>query len=130
VQLHHHQQEFETRHTDIFIIGFEKEQRARDWIRRAKVTYPFLLDLDRAVYKAYGLERSILRAWHPRVLWFYFKRFLKGKGVPIFRADPSQLGGDVLIDREGHIRLYYPSKDSMDRPSVAKLLAAIDNIDS
>ena len=127
MQLHHHQQEFEIRRTNILVVGFEKEQRARDWMRRAQVTYPFLLDLDRTVYRAYGLERSILRAWHPRVLWFYFKRFLKGKGVPIFRADPSQLGGDVLIDREGYIRLNYLSKDSMDRPSVAKLLAAIDN---
>ena len=128
MQLHHHQQEFEARRTNILIIGFEKEQRARDWIRRAQVTYPFLLDLDRAVYRAYGVERSILRAWHPRVLWFYFKRFLRGKGVPIIRADPTQLGGDILIDREGSIRFIYPSKDPMDRPSVGELLAAIDNI--
>jgi len=128
VQVHRFRQEFEDRRTRILIIGFEKEERARDWMQRAQVDFPFLIDIDRAVYRAYGLERSILRSWHPRILWFYFKRFIKGKGVPIFRADPTQLGGDILIDRKGRIRQIFPSKDAMDRPSVEQLLGAIDRI--
>jgi alkyl hydroperoxide reductase subunit AhpC len=128
VQVHRFRQEFETRRTNVLIVGFEKEQRARDWMRLAQVDFPFLIDLDRAVYRDYGVERSIFRSWHPRVLWFHIKRFLKSKGVPIFRADPTQLGGDILIDREGYIRLIYTSKDAMDRPSVVELLAAIDNM--
>lgn len=128
MQVHRFRQEFEDRRTRILIIGFEKEERARDWMQRAQVDFPFLIDIDRAVYRAYGLERSILRSWHPRILWFYFKRFIKGKGVPIFRADPTQLGGDILIDRKGRIRQIFPSKDAMDRPSVEQLLGAIDRI--
>ena len=128
MQVHRFRQEFEDRRTRILIIGFEKEERARDWMQRAQVDFPFLIDIDRAVYRAYGLERSILRSWHPRILWFYFKRFIKGKGVPIFRADPTQLGGDILIDHKGRIRQIFPSKDAMDRPSVEQLLGAIDRI--
>ncbi len=128
MQVHRFHQEFEDRRAQVLIIGFEKEERAREWLRRAQVDFPFLIDLDRAVYRAYGVDRSILRSWHPRILWFYFKRFLKGKGVPIFRADPTQLGGDILIDRGGDIRVLFPSKDAMDRPSVEQLLAAIDSI--
>jgi alkyl hydroperoxide reductase subunit AhpC len=128
VQLHRFKQEFEARRVRILLIGFEKEERARDWKRRAQVEFSFLIDLDRAVYRAYDMERSILRAWHPRVLWFYFKRFLRGQGVPIFRADPSQLGGDILIDQNGYIRAIFHSRDSMDRPSIKQLLAKIDKI--
>ncbi len=128
MQVHRFHQEFEDRRVHVLVIGFEKEERAREWMRRAQVDFPFLIDLDRAVYRAYGVERSIFRSWHPRILWFYLKRFLKGKGVPIFRADPTQLGGDILIDREGHIRVIFPSKDAMDRPSVEQLLAVIDSI--
>ncbi len=128
MQVHHFRQEFESRGARVLLVGFEKEERAGAWIRRAQVKFPFLIDLDRTVYRAYGFERSILRSGHPRVLWFYFKRFLKGKGVPVFRADPTQLGGDTIIDRGGVIRMIYPSRDAMDRPSIEELLAAIDNM--
>ncbi|MFQ5942977.1 MAG: AhpC/TSA family protein [Anaerolineales bacterium] len=128
MQVHRFHKEYEARGANILVVGFEKEERAPDWMRRAQVKFPFLIDVDRAVYRAYGVERSILQSWNPRILWFYFKRLLRGKGVPIFRADPTQLGGDILIDREGRIRWIYPSNDAMDRPSVDQLLAAIDNI--
>ncbi len=129
MQLHHFRQELADRRTQVFIIGFEKEERAREWRRRAQIDFPFLIDLKREVYRAYRIERSIFRAWHPRVLWFYTKRVFRGKGLPIFRADPSQLGADVLVSSEGIIRAVFASKDSMDRPSMDQLLIAIDDLD-
>lgn len=128
MQLHRFRQEFDSRHTQVLLIGFEGQERSQAWLRKAQVDFPFLIDREREVYRAYGLERSIFRAWHPRVLWFYFKRFLRGKGIPIFRADPAQLGADILIDREGRIRMRYFSKDSMDRPSIEHLISAMDNL--
>lgn len=128
MQLHRFRQEFDSRRTQILLLGFEGRERSQEWLRKAHVDFPFLIDREREVYRAYGLERSILRAWHPRVLWYYFKRFIKGKGIPVFRADPAQLGADILIDREGRIHMMYSSKDSMDRPSIEYLLSAMDNI--
>ncbi|NIN64672.1 MAG: redoxin domain-containing protein [Anaerolineae bacterium] len=126
--MYHSRDQFQARRVRVLVIGFEKEERARDWIRRAQVSFPLLIDLDRVVYRAYGIERSIFRSWHPRNLWFYFKRFLRGQGISMFRADPAQLGGDVLIDRQGRIRWKYESRDATDRPSVQELLAATDNL--
>ena len=128
MQLHRFRREFLERDTQVLVIGFESEERARAWIRQVQLEFPFLVDNDRDVYRAYGLERSVVRSWHPRILWFYFKRLLRGKGIPVFRADPTQLGGDILIDRMGRIRLAYAGGDVMDRPSIDLLLGSIDSI--
>lgn len=126
MQLHRFRSEFESRQTQILLIGFEKTDRAREWLQRASVSFPFLMDQTREVYRTYGIERSYQRTLHPRVLWFYAKRFLTGKGLPAVRADPIQQGSDILIDRNGIVREIYAGTDIMDRPSVESILDAID----
>ena len=92
-------------------------------------TFTVLLDRDRAVYKAYGLERSRLRSYHPRVVWIYIKRwFQRGKFFDSHGDDTSQLGGDFLVDRNGIMRLVHPSHDPADRPPVDELFRALRNL--
>ena len=89
-------------------------------------TFTVLLDRERAVYKAYHLERSRLRSWHPRVVWIYIKRwFQRGEFYDSHGDDTSQLGGDFIVDKNGILRLVHPSHDPTDRPSVEELLAII-----
>ncbi len=88
------------------------------------------MDRQRTVYKAYQLERSVLRSWHPRALWLYAKRWLGGdKFHDSHGDDTSQLGGDFIIDRHGVLRLVYPSRDSTDRPSVDLLLGIVQQLE-
>lgn len=92
-------------------------------------TFTVLLDRDRAVYKAYGLERSRLRSYHPRVVWIYIKRwFQRGDFYDSHGDDTSQLGGDFIVDKKGILRLVHPSHDPTDRPSVEKLLAVLKDL--
>jgi alkyl hydroperoxide reductase subunit AhpC len=128
VQLHHRRSEFEALNAKILVVGFEPADRARAWMRTGEISFPFLLDLNRSVYQAYQIERSIFRSWHPRNLWFYFKRFLRGGQMPKIKADPNQLGGDFIVDLNGIIRLVYYSKDATDRPSVEELLSVLRRI--
>jgi peroxiredoxin len=130
VQLHHRRDEFEALNARILLIGFEPADRARAWMREGKITFPFLIDPDRAVYRAYGLKRSVLRSWHPRNLWFYFRRILRGESIPRFEADPNQMGGDFVIDPNKVVRLAYYSKDATDRPSVEQLLSILGNTEA
>jgi peroxiredoxin len=127
VQLHHRRGAFEAVRTRVLVIGFEPAERAQVWMRQAGITFPFLLDPDRSVYRAYALERSFFRSWHPRNLWFYFKRLLRGGSLPKIQADPNQLGGDFLIDPNGRIRLAYYSDNATDRPSVEAVLHLLRN---
>lgn len=92
-------------------------------------TFAVLLDRDRVAYQAYGLERSRLRSWHPRVVWMYIKRwFQRGEFYESHGDDTSQLGGDFIIDKQGNLRFIYPSYDPADRPSVDKLLGVLKEI--
>jgi peroxiredoxin len=92
-------------------------------------TFTVLLDRDRSVYKAYQLERSRLRAWHPRVVWIYVKRwFQRGQFYDSHGDDTSQLGGDFIIDKQGSLRFIYPSHDPADRPPVDDLLNVLKTL--
>lgn len=86
-------------------------------------TFTILLDHERIAYQAYGLERSRLRSWHPRVVWIYIKRwFQRGQFYDSHGDDTSQLGGDFIVDRKGLLQLVYPSHDPSDRPAIDDLL--------
>lgn len=91
--------------------------------------FTILLDRDRFAYKAYHLERSRLRSRHPRVVWMYIKRwFQRGKFFDSHGDDTSQLGGDFIVDKNGILRLVYPSHDPTDRPSVDELVKVLGQL--
>lgn len=117
-----HAGEFPHLNTEVLIVSFGVEQWARDWLRETEVPFPLLLDQDRRVYQAYGLERSALRAWAPRVLWYYIRQLAAGRRLHSIEGDPHQLGGDFIIDRNGIVRLAHRERDPIDRPPVAGLL--------
>jgi len=88
-----------------------------------------LIDRERVVYKAYQLERSRLRAWHPRVVWIYITRWLQhGEFYDSHGDDTSQLGGDFIVDKNGILRLVYPSHDPADRPPVDDLIEVLEQL--
>ena len=92
-------------------------------------TFDVLIDRDRTVYKAYGLERSRLRSWHPRVVWVYIKRwFQRGDFYDSHGDDTSQLGGDFIVDQNSILHLVHPSHDPTDRPSVEELLKVLKTL--
>lgn len=99
------------------------------WLKETCGDFIVLLDRERTVYNAYGLERSKLRSRSPRTLWLYFTRWLQGQKFHDSHGDDtSQLGGDFIIDKQGNLRFIYPSHDPADRPSVEKLLAVLKDL--
>ena len=93
--------------------------------------FTILLDREREVYKAYGLEASFWRAYHPRTLWLYAKAILAGKKMHDSHGDDTtQLGGDFIVGKDGKLKLVYPSHDPSDRPSADLLLKAIEQINN
>lgn len=92
--------------------------------------FTVLLDRERTVYTAYGLERSYWRSRNLRTRWVYFKAWLSGKETHDSHGDDtSQLGGDFIVDRNGILRFVYPSHDPTDRPPADDLLALIEHIE-
>ncbi len=117
-----HQQQFQAATVQIATISFGTEQWAKVWLKETQSPFPFLLDQERKAYRAYGLERSALRAWSPRNLLYYARAKLQGRQTSGKRGDTLQLGGDFLVAANGRILLAHPSSDPVDRPSIDQLL--------
>ena len=122
--------EFDARHTRVVLISFGTIPLAQAWIMETQTDFQFLLDHEKKAYRAYGLERSLLRSWSPKI-WFEYARLLalgrKWRGI---QGDSGQLGGDFIIDQNGIIRMAYRSHDPADRPAVSDLLNVLDKINS
>ena len=87
-----------------------------------------LADPKRIAYQAFALKRlSWFRIFSPSTLWLYLRLLREGKKFQNYgKDDYYQAGGDFLIDREGNILFAHRSQDPADRPSIEKLLEAID----
>lgn len=122
-------QQQETLHglgVQVAIVTFENTALARAYVEDTELVWPLLVDENRSLYHAYGMERG--RWWQiysPSTLWTYLRLMLQGRRLEASGEDVNQLGGDVLIDPAGIVRLHHVSADPADRPSVERLLAVI-----
>lgn len=106
----------------VVLISFGTQSLAAKWIKETRVPFDLWLDPDRAAYRAYGLERSLRRAWAPRVWWAYARLMASGRAWRGIQGDSGQMGGDFIVGPDGRIRLAHRSTDPTDRPSVQDLL--------
>ena len=119
--------ELQARQAEVLAIAFDPLERAEAYVRRHQLPFPLLVDRERRVYRAYGLERA---AWwdvlQPRVWVRYGRLLLAGRRQEAPPGeDPLQLGGDFIVDPQGHLAFVHPCRDPTDRPAVDTLLAAL-----
>ncbi|MGI9185142.1 MAG: AhpC/TSA family protein [Solirubrobacteraceae bacterium] len=89
-----------------------------------------LTDPDRRAYQAFGLGRgTLLRVWlDPRVWARYVQLILRGHRPEPAHEDTLQLGGDALIGADGRLAWIYRSRGPEDRPSLARIQAALTDL--
>ncbi len=96
------------------------------YIKETKLLWPLLLDEDQKLYDAYGLSAGTWWAiYKPGSVWKYLSLMFKGTRPGKPGKDWRQLGGDVLIDPEGIVRLHHVSADPHDRPTVKSLVELV-----
>ena len=108
-------------------MTFEQEWRAKQYSAETNLEFSLCIDRDRTLYRGYGMERGSKR----KVLglgnwWQYIKLMLGGQKLHRPTDDIYQLGGDVLIDPSGIVRLHFVSDTPIDRPSVKEIQAVVD----
>ncbi len=126
-QLCQHAAEIESLNARIVVVSFGLAYQARVWLEETRAPFLLLLDPERAAYRAYRLDHSLLRSWGVRVWWRYAQLMLGGQNWRGVQGDSGQLGGDFIVDATGIIRLVYRSNDPTDRPPVGQLLLALSN---
>jgi len=88
--------------------------------------WPLLVDERRELYRAYQMGQGKRWAiYGPASIWHYIKLLLRGRRLRPPGPDWLQLGGDVLVDPGGVVRLYFVSKSPHDRPTCESLLSVI-----
>jgi alkyl hydroperoxide reductase subunit AhpC len=107
----------------VAVVTFEAGPLAMAYVRETHLTWPLLVDADRRLYRAYGMERgSTWNVMGPASVWAYTKLMARGRMPKKPQGDPCQLGGDVIVDPAGVVRLHHVGSGPADRPSVAELL--------
>ena len=88
------------------------------------------LDPKRQLYNSLGLKRSVSKVWSISALVYYAEQKRAGrKLVAMFdEDDPTQMGGDFVLDNQGNLALVHRSKVSTDRPSVKELLKCVESL--
>ncbi len=117
--------EFEQAGISIAFVTFEQGYWLDRWLEITQINFPILLDPQKDLYQAFGLQRSIRRTWNLPTLWFYAKKLIRGEKLVATGGDLHQLGGDFILDRHGQVLLAYYSHDPTDRPPPALLLRSV-----
>jgi len=96
------------------------------YVRDTSLRWPILLDRSLDLYRAYGMGHGHWwDVWGPPAWWVYLKLLIRGRRLQLPSADVNQLGGDVLIDPAGIVRVHHVGKGPADRPTIGSLLAVI-----
>ncbi len=122
-QLCQHQDELDRLNVEVLIISFGTLPAAERWLKETCSPFRLLLDPERSVYDAYGLERSVARSWNLRTIWRYVQLLASGRRWRGIQGDSAQLGGDFIVDAEGVVQLAHRSHDPTDRPDIEDLLS-------
>ena len=122
--------EFEQLGVQIVIVTFQSGPMAEAYVRESKLSWPLLIDDSLQLYKSYGMERG---RWQDifglESIASYAKLMMRGRKPRMPAGDPYQLGGDVLIDPRGIVRLHHVGNGPADRPSVESILKIVRDAD-
>lgn len=111
---------------EVVVICFSAPDYVAAYQREQLDPMTVLVDEERSSYRAYGFGRgSVRKVWGLRT-WRAYARLLRaGRRFQRPMEDTLQLGGDLVVDRAGHISYVFRSSDPDDRPSVDELLDAV-----
>lgn len=114
------------------VVSFGLQEGAQKWLEDTGCPFPMVLDADRKVYHAFGLQRSVLKVWGIQSMVYYAEAMYAGKPLPKpyenVHDDTQQMGGDFILGTDGKVRFLYPSQSNTDRPSVDLIVQELKKI--
>jgi peroxiredoxin len=116
---------------NVVLIGHGDRQAAEEFRKGKLVSFTFLLDPDRAAYRAYGLARGgLMQVFGPSTALPFLtanlrpetrQRGLKG-------GDLMQMPGTFVIDADGVVRFAHRNKHVADSPRNQDILEALGRV--
>ena len=110
------------------MVTFDADWMASAYVEQTGLPWPLLVDRDRQLYRGYQMDRAGWWAiYGPSSIWAYLSLIFSGRKIERPGSDWRQLGGDVLIDPSGIVRLHFASVSPHDRPSPDRILAVVES---
>jgi hypothetical protein len=111
---------------EVVVICFSGPAYVADYQRRTLHPLRLVVDEERASYRDYGFGRGSRRAiWGLRTWRAYVRLLRAGRSLRRPTEDTRQLGGDVVVDRDGRLAYLFRSSEPDDRPPVDELVDAV-----
>uniref|UniRef100_A0A665XE82 Selenoprotein L n=1 Tax=Echeneis naucrates TaxID=173247 RepID=A0A665XE82_ECHNA len=102
---------------------------ASHWLQETGCRYDMLLDPDRKIYSAFGLERSLKKVLNFSNMLLYAEYVAENmafpRELPSIQDDMFQLGGDFVLDEHGRVLFSHCCQSPIDRPSIEDILSAL-----
>ena len=126
-QLRHASDQLNALRVEVKIVVFDDDVMAKMYAAETNLKWPLLLDSDRQLYTSYGISRgSWLSIYNPVSIAKYIGLILTGRRPSKPGQDWRQMGGDILIDPQGIVRLHHISRGPHDRPTIQEILAIVN----
>ena len=110
----------------VLAVTFESQSHARRYVEETGLPWSMLVDARRQLYQAYQIGTgSVWDVYGPQSWSAYFKIMARGRMPHRPTGDTQQLGGDVLIDPEGIVRIHHVGTGPADRPEIEELLSVV-----
>jgi hypothetical protein len=128
--LRQHEQQLIEQRVDVCVVTFDAGPMAMAYVDSTNLSWPLLVDQDRSLYEAYGMNRGTWwNIYGPPAIGIYLRLLLRGRALKPPGSDVHQLGGDVLIDPKGLVRAHYVGVGPADRPAISTLLQPLRQAD-
>ena len=124
-QLRKSDTDFESLDVDVKVVTFDSPEMGKQYAKGRNLQWPMLHDEERELHQAYGFEKAKLaKLIGPVTVFKYVVQILSGHaGSP--GKDLYQMGGNVLIDPGGTVRMHHASVGPHDRPTAKDIIAVI-----
>ena len=121
-----HHEDFTAKGARVVAIGMGRPDMAADFKEKQEVPFTLLVDRTKQSYRLMEMARgSWMVVAGPKVWVRAAKSLVTGHGLQKAKQDPLQMGGAVIVDRDGEILFTHQSKDSSDNVPVEEFLAAL-----
>ena len=111
---------------DIVIVTFANPRVLAGYRRRFADPLVVVADEERQLYRALGFGRgSFWRIWGWKSARKYVELLNEGHRLERTDADTRQLGGNVVVGRDGRLAWIYAGAGPDDRPTVDQIVAAL-----
>ena len=121
-----HEDELDTLDLRPVVVTFQASPLAEAYVLETNLEWPIVSDESLTLYSAYGMHHGrIWDVWGPATIWVYLRLMMRGKWPHAPAGNVHQLGGDVLIDPQGIVRLHHVGSGPADRPSVQSIFDVI-----